>query len=213
MKKVIVLLLLVFLTSCFDFKSHMNFKFDGLKLSELIGVSSESYRIVGSYYFQEEPVVSQYHIGEFRLSVIKIKNLSKNVKFISELKKVRHQSGEIINGKELDFLYSTEINTNKESITQIDINSNRLLEKIIENDSIKNYYINADEFRIMLNDKDNLVISGYSEYEDISDVYFDVLFYKIENEVYVFIMNSGDAKKPIKKRQLYNYLFKNTLPI
>lgn len=216
MKKVFIIVLAVLLVSCIDFKNSLKWRadLDGLKLSELANVSKESYTSMNSYISVGDTLITEYKVGEFRLLGLKIRNVSDEVKFDFHLKEFNQSiGGEILNGQDLDILYATDVSTLREEVSRIDFYSNLVLKKVKVNDTIKNFYVRADKFLIRLNDNKNLTIMGYSEYEKISNIYFDVLFYKKNNNMYVFIMNSNNSTYPVKEGQLSNYLFKNIMPL
>ena len=206
------------LVSCFDQSDSLSSRFDldGLKLSEVTKSSKESYKPIISRLTpnDKDTLISEYQIGKFRLTGLKIKNTRKNVSVKSHLENFNQStSGQIFTGYELDIMYNVQISKSKEEISEIDFYSDIVLEKVIDNDSVKNFYIKADKFLIKLNSNSRYTILGYSEYEDISNIYFDVIFYQRNADMYIFIMNSNDINFPVKKGELNDYLFKNILPL
>ena len=103
--------------------------------------------------------------------------------------------------------FSTSIFRDDYKIGSISLISDKEICCHISNDSIKSFRMDLNEYMIKVNNDTNKVITGQLEYYGLKYISSNVLFYKIEDEIYIFIMTPLKKGVIIEDDTLYNLLF------
>ncbi len=216
MKSICILLLIVCVLSCkkqaipaFDddlsFVPEKTMKINNLTLEKNNSICN------GSYTLKNEYVVSQFEIqSKYSLIVTKLQNCSSNFTFNAYESPNYPTSGyfSIVNEGLYEVKMSPKIFDAKEKINTIDFFSDKKITYQVNTDSIKSFNLNFNKFVIKVNNDNNKVLYGDIEYYGLQDLDAEVLLYKHQNEVYLFIMTPRKKDIVLEKGLLYNYLFK-----
>ncbi|MDQ1165673.1 hypothetical protein [Flavobacterium sp. SORGH_AS_0622] len=187
-----------------NFVPEKTFKIKNLNLSKKKSIS------IGSYVTDKDSVISQYKIhSKYSLIVIKLSNISSNLVFNSYKKSNCPTPGyfSTINEDLFEMNISPKIFNEKEKIKTIDFIAEQRPTFNINNDSVKNFTVNFNKLVIKINDDANKVIYGKIEYYGLKNLDAEILFYKVENEGYLFILTPSKEKVILEKNILYQYLF------
>jgi hypothetical protein len=185
------------------------FPAEAIKIKELTQFK-ENYRCTGSYHLKKDTVISQFEIqSKYLLMIIKLKNLSKD-----------YQLNYYSNGNPLSPGFFSSIYTSVQyvdfllpvfdenyEIKNISLISDKEIKREINNDSIKSFRMNLNEYAIKINNDANKVIKGQLEYYGLKYMSSNILFYKVKNEIYIFIMTPLKRNIILEKNLLYNLLF------
>ena len=189
---------------------QLNYVFaEGIKIKKITNFK-ENYHCTGSYHIKKDTLVSQFEIqSKYSLTVIKLKNVSKgyqlnyfpntdcvNPGYFSSI----FTSVQYINFAPSIFQDSYKINS-------ISLISDKEVSCHVNNDSIKSFSMNLNEYVIKINNNINKVIKGQLEYYGLKYMSSNVLFYKIEDEIYIFILTPLKKGVDIGDNTLSNLLF------
>ncbi|MWB93636.1 hypothetical protein GON26_04640 [Flavobacterium sp. GA093] len=165
---------------------------------------------IGSYAIKNDTVVSQYEMQlKYSLIVIKLKNVSKNCSFN------HHQSANystpgyfsIVNEGLYEVNLSPEVFNDDYKINSIDFFSDSKINYQVNNDTIKSFDLNFNKYTIKINNQDTKLIYSKVEYYGLKNLNANVLFYKIEDETYVYIMTPLKKNILLDKNILYDQIF------
>ncbi|WP_269234841.1 hypothetical protein [Flavobacterium flavigenum] len=170
----------------------------------------KKYVSIGSYTAGKDSVISQFEIeSKYSLLLIKFKNVSNNCKFNNHLSANYPTTGyfNIVN----EGLYETNVSPgvfeNNYRVNTIDFFCDSAIQNQIDNDSVKSFSINFNKYAIKINSENAKVIYSKIEYYGLKSLNANVLFYKIENEGYIFIMTPLKKDISLDKNILYDYVF------
>jgi hypothetical protein len=201
-------------TSCQQFNSEENLnyiQFEGIKIKELTNFN-KSYISKGSYKRENDTVISIFEIeSKYSLLVIKFKNASKDYRLNYHSNVVSISPG-IFSAIGVSAVYdvtlSPSIFKNDFKINNIDFTSKNQIKSQINNDTIKSFSLNFNEFKLKINNQDDKIIeTDRIVYYDLENLSSNFLFYKIEDEIYLFIMTPIKGRGTLENDTLYNYLF------
>lgn len=77
----------------------------------------------------------------------------------------------------------------------------------INNDSIKSFSMDLNKYEIKINNNVEKVINGKLDYYGFAYISSNILFYKIKDEIYIFIMTPSKKDVIVEEDTLYNFLF------
>ncbi|HEU4790165.1 MAG TPA: hypothetical protein VFS71_10795 [Flavobacterium sp.] len=214
MKIYFLITFFILFASCQQFKSEEDlnyFQFEGIKIKELTNFN-KSYVSKGSYKRGNDTVISMFEIeSKYSLLVIKLKNVSKDYTLNYHSNVVSSSPGffsVIVASEVYDVTLSPSIFKNDFKINNIDFTSENQISSEINNDTIKSFSLNFNEFKLKINDQDDkIVTTDRIEYYGLENLSANFLFYKIDDEIYLFIMTPNKGKGTLENDTLYNYLF------
>ncbi len=212
MKIVFTLLLIALFLSCKKniTGGYLNFIHgEGIKIKEITNFK-ENYVSRGCYKIKKDTVISNFEIqSKYSLMVIKLKNVSHKyeLNYYSNSNSITPGifSSVFTSVQYVDF--STSIFENNYKINNISLISDKEISCHINNDSIKSFSMKLNEYVIKINNDINKVISGQLEYYDLKYITSNILFYKIKDDIYIFIMTPLKKSVVIEDSTLYNLLF------
>ncbi|WP_031454656.1 hypothetical protein [Flavobacterium chungangense] len=214
MKIISIILLLFLFFSCKKYiipnENSLNFVPNkSIEIKSLLPFKKKSV-CIGSYTTGKDYVISQFEIeSKYSLIVIKLKNISNNFEFNNHLSFNYSTSGyfDIVNEGLYEAKLSPGVFENNYKINKIDFFSDSQIENHITTDSIKSFSLNFNKYAIKFNNDDTKLIFSEIEYYGLKSLHANVLFYKSENEGYIFIMTPLKKNISLDKNILYDYLF------
>lgn len=214
MKIICIILFFLFFLSC---KKHIIANENGLNFipNTTITIKNLSpfkmkHVSIGSYITGKDSIITQFEIeSKYSLMVIKLKNVSDNCKFNNHLSTNYPIPGyfNTVNEGLYEANLSPGVFEGNYKVNKIDFFCNSEIQNQINNDSIKSFSLNFNEYVIKINDEDTKVIYSKIEYYGLKSLQANVLFYKAENEGYIFIMTPLKKGIALDKNILYDYLF------
>lgn len=186
---------------------------EGIKIKELTKFKG-NYRCTGSHKIGKDTVISDFEIqSKYSLIVIKLKNVSKDYKLNYYSNTYSNIPGwfSSIETEVYAINFSSSVFKNDSKINTIDFISDNEISCQINNDTIKSFNLSFSKFAVKINNQDNKGIYNSSiEYYGLEKLSANFLFYKIEDEIYLFIMTPLKGKGTLENDTLYNYLFPGT---
>ncbi|MEO8238965.1 MAG: hypothetical protein ABI576_12720 [Flavobacterium sp.] len=160
----------------------------------------------------DDSVITKFEIqSKYSLVAIKFKNISANYKLNYHSNSVCSTSGffSVIDASEVyEIGFSPSVFKNDYKINVIDFISRNEIIPQINNDTIKSFSLNFNEFVIKINNQnDKILKTDEIVYYDLKNLSANFLFYKIEDEIYLFIMTPLKGKGVLENDTLYNCLF------
>jgi hypothetical protein len=199
---VIIMLFLFFVSRKLLKNSELLFSpFRPINLKEITGLK-ESYSCEGgSCEIKNEAVISNFHIqSKFSLIVIKLKNVSKEYQ-------LNYYSNTDIDTSVQSVCYRDSLFDDDYTVNSISLISDKEIKCHINTDSIKSFSMDLNKYVIKINNNINRIMIGELEYYALKHISSNVLFHKIEDEVYIFILTPLKKKIVIEEDTLYNFLF------
>jgi hypothetical protein len=95
-------------------------------------------------------------------------------------------------------------------INKIDFISDNKIEYQVNTDTIKSFSQNFSKYAIKINNENAKVIYSKIEYYGLKSLNANFLFYKVEDEMYIFIMTPMKEDVILDKNILYDHLFSKT---
>lgn len=214
MKRYFIFIILIIFTNCQQYKTEVNLDYiqcEGIKIKEITNFN-KSYISKGSYKKGNDTVISTFEIeSKYSLLVIKLKNVAKNYKLNVHSNILSTSPGffNVIGASDVyEVIFTPSVLKNNYKINQIDFTSNTQINSHIDNDTIKSLNLNFCEFQLKINkQEDNIIATSGIVYYDIENLSANFLFYKIKNEIYLFILTPIKGEGFIENNTLYNYLF------
>lgn len=212
MKIICTILFLLFFLSCTKYviNDEMNFVPNkSMKIKNLPSFKNK-YVCIGSHTIGKDSVITQFNIeSKYSLIVIKLKNVSNNCTFNNYSIPNYSTPGyfSTIDESLYEVNMSPEIFGKNYKINKIDFISDHKVEYQVNNDTIKSFSLNFNKYAIKINGENTKVIYGKIEYYGLKNLNANVLFYRIENETYIFIMTPNKENIILDKNVLYDYLF------
>ncbi|HJR99925.1 MAG TPA: hypothetical protein VJ780_03220 [Flavobacterium sp.] len=207
----LILIILLFLgcKKIFEYNYLVFLPVEAIKIKELTNFN-EPYICTGSYQIKKDTVISIFKVqSKYSLAVIKLKNVSpkfhlnyySNTDFITP-GWFSTVSTEVQN---LDFLPS--LFDDESVINNISLTSDKEIKCYINNDSIKCFSMDLNKYEIKINNNVEKVINGKLDYYGFPHISSNILFYKIKDEIYIFIMTPSKKDVIVEEDTLYNFLF------
>lgn len=212
MKIYIIILILILFVGCQKLlkDNHLiYFPSEAIKIKELTNFN-DSYNCTGSYQIKNDTVISKFKIqSKYILTVVKLKNVSKDYRlnYYSNTNAIVPGFFSSIDTSVHHVNFSSAIFEDDYKINNIRLISDREVHCHINNDSIKSFSMNLNKYVIKVNNDINKVIKGQLDYYGLEYISSNVLFYKVEDEVYIFIMTPSKKGVVIQDSTLYNLLF------
>lgn len=219
MKIICIILLFLFFLSCKKqkamdemilMKNEMNFiPNKSIKIRNLLPFKN-NYVSIGSYTIKKDSILSQFEIeSKYSLIVIKLKNVSNSCTFnnysIPDYPTPGYFS--TINEGLYEVNMSPQVFEDNYKINKIDFISDHKIEYQVNTDTIKSFSQNFSKYAIKINNENTKVIYSKIEYYGLKNLDANFLFYKIEGEMYIFIMTPMKEGIILDKNILYDYLF------
>lgn len=167
---------------------------------------------IGTYIIKNDSIISQFEIqSKYSLMVIKLKNVSKNYTFNNHQSTNYSTPGyfSTINEGLYEVNLSPEVFKDNYKVNRIDFFSDNEINYQVNNDTIKSFNLDFSKYVIKINNQDAKVIYSKIEYYGLKNIKANILFYQIEDQVYIFIMTPLRKNIVIDKNKLYEYLFGN----
>ena len=197
-------------------KKHITFRnlsfipIEGIKIKELTKFK-ENYRCTGSHKMGNDTVISDFEVqSKYSLIVIKLKNVSKDYRLNYYPNTYCNIPGwfSSIETEVYAVNFTNSVFKNVSKINTIDFTSDNEISCQINNYTIKSFNLSFSKFAIKINNQDDKGIYNSSvEYYGLEKLSANFLFYKIEDEIYLFIMTPLKGKGALENDTLYNYLF------
>lgn len=212
MKKICIILIMILSYSCKDNVRNHDLDFVPQKVMNIKNITllKNNTAAIGSYRLAEDTVVSQCKIqSEYSLVVIKLGNVSPSLIFKNQENADSNTSGyfSIVD----EGLYEIKINpfifNTEEKINAIHFFSDKKIRYQINNDSVKSFDLNFNKFIIKINNNDNKILYGNVEYYGLKNLDAQIVFYQSKSKGYFFIMTPIKEGTVLKKNFLQNYLF------
>ncbi|OUL60541.1 hypothetical protein [Flavobacterium sp. AJR] len=208
----IFIILLFFGCYRFILKGHLNFIISkGIKLKDITNFKGK-YVCTGGYKMKNDTVISKFEIeSKYSLVAIKFKNVSNDFKLNYHSNSGCSTPGyfSVFSASEVyEMCLSPSVFKNDCRINVIDFISDYEINCQINNDTIKSFSLSFNEFVIKINNQvDKILKSDRIAYYGLKKLSANFLFYKIEDEIYLFIMTPLKGKDILENDSLYNYLF------
>jgi len=77
----------------------------------------------------------------------------------------------------------------------------------IKNDSITSFNLTFNKYVLKFNNDDSKVIYSTIEYYGLKKINANILFYKVENDTFVFVLTPVKGNLVLPKNILYEHLF------
>ena len=186
--------------------------YGGIKIKELTRFKG-NYRCTGSHKIENDTVISDFEIdSKYSLVVIKLKNVSRDYKLNYYPNSYSNIPGwfSSIETEVYAINFTTSVFKNDLKINNIDFISDNEISCQINNDTIKSFNLSFSKFAVKINNQDKGIYNSSIEYYGLEKLSANFLFYKIEDEIYLFIMTPLKGKGTLENDTLYNYLFPRT---
>lgn len=206
---IIIIILFVGCQKIFKGNQLTYFAAEAIKIKELTNIK-ENYSCKGSYQMGNDTVISIFEIqSQYSLTVIKLKNVSKDYKlnYYSNTNSDAPGFFSSIDTSVHHVNFSSNIFEGEGKINNISLISDNQVNCHINNDSIKSFSMDFNEYTIKVNDNIDKIIQGQLDYYGLKYISSNVLFYKVEDEIYIFIMTPLKKGVAIEDDTLYNFLF------
>jgi hypothetical protein len=208
----ILIILLLFCFYRFILKGNLDFIIsEGIKLKDITRFKGK-YVCTCGYKIKNDTVIETFEIeSKYSLVVIKFKNVSKDYKLNYHSNSGCSTPGyfSVFNASAVyEMGLSPSLFKSDCRINVIDFISDYEINCQINNDIIKSFSLNFNEFVIKINNQvDKILKSDRIAYYGLKKLSANFLFYKIEDEIYLFIMTPLKGKGVLENDILYNYLF------
>ncbi|MCD0467240.1 hypothetical protein [Flavobacterium sp. ENC] len=212
MKIICVILLIVLAISCKKYVINDDLTFVPEKSMTIKNITllKKDAVCIGSYTLGSDTVVSQFKIqSKYSLITIKLRNVSSAFTFKNHEKADCPTPGyfSIVDEGLFEVKMSPKIFDVKEKINSIDFFSDTKINYQINNDSIKNFTVNFKKFVLKINNDDNKILYSTIEYYGLKNLDAEIVSFKYENQIYLFIMTPVKENIILEKDFLRNYLF------
>lgn len=210
----LIFLVVILLPSC-DFPKVKFEKNELIKLQDFANGKIDNYEVTYSHTIDDSPISTNFRIqSKFELLVIMLGKYEPKIK-------IKYSQGDVFSRF---YGYSTEIaasyyHTNyyynspvDDDISKLTFTTDSNIMVNFENDSIKYFHTNFHEFAVVLNDRSDSGFRAESwDYgADTRDA--DIIIYKKNGELYLFILTSLKQGVSVPKNFLLDYLHINQLP-
>lgn len=165
---------------------------------------------IGSYTSGNDLVISKYKLqAKYSLFVVKLKNVSQNCSFNNYQKPEYSTPGYFATVDEslYEVNLSPQIFGTNDKITQIDFIADQKIIYHIDTDSIKSFDVKFNKLVIKINDDADKVIYGKIEYYGLKSLDAQILFYRVKDKSYLFMMTPIKTGTVLEHNYLYNHLF------